>query len=241
MDYSDVEGTKTKKKYPWKTRDSFNVDDIEGANSTWKPQRLAHMKGNHKINSLDVSDITGGEFATSRRTNPLNPEYNIFGEVVVSSPKSRPRPLKQETNAPFFALKTDDIPGANPDHKYFKHLREEDRRQSKNTNSVRDIPGAVPDTLKRGLSTARKTNPLQPNYRNLDGQRVVDSWKRERRAKKKPEPDAVHFQDSTKHRILTLERELAATSAELKSLKATQKREADIQAVKALPDALSGE
>ena len=239
MDYSDVEGTTTKEKYPWKTRDSYNVGDIEGTQSSWKPRRFREMSKGDKINSLDVSDIVGGEFESSRQVNPLDPEYNIYGEQIAASPMSRPRPLKKETNTPFFALKTDDVPGAVPNHKYFKHLREQDRRAPKSDlNSVRDIPGANPDTLKRGLVTARKTNPLQPNYKNLDGQRVLDSWKRE--ARKKEPPDAVHFKDSRKYRIETLERELAATTAELKHLKSSYKspaaKAADVQAVADLPE-----
>lgn len=227
MDYSDVEGTKSAKYYRWKQRDSHNVDDIEGASAKWKPHRLRNMKGTATRDTLDVSDIMREGFVTSRSTNPMMPEYHIHGNHIAATHKSKPKPLPRETNTPFFSLSTNDVPGAKAGFKYFPCVKEENRRQFRQTNRVDDIKGAVPDTLKRGLVSKRTTNPLQPNYKLLDGQ-LERTWKQ------RPQPDVPNFRDSRNRRIQRLESELASTKKELAQLR--KSRQADIEAVKNLPE-----
>lgn len=91
---------------------------------------------------------------TKRHTNPLEPTYNVPGLTNYGSIEGSKRvvknnglPLRQNNS-----LLTGDIEGAKPKINNFVVEKKE------------EVIGSKPETLKRGISTNRKTNPLQPNY-----------------------------------------------------------------------------
>ncbi|CAN0538950.1 unnamed protein product, partial [Ectocarpus sp. 8 AP-2014] len=171
-DVSDIEGTKSRPLYPLEQRHNTLVDDIEGAQSGWKPR---HRRARHEAAPLDhclnVSDITGGGFRTRRATNPLTPTYRVNGMDVADDPvKSRPRALPKAKDGPFYPLTTADIEGATPGWRPLPQVNPplEARRHFRNTNFMGDIPGAQADTVKHSICTERHVNPLNPVYDSLD-------------------------------------------------------------------------
>jgi hypothetical protein len=72
INYDDVEGSKPKKLYMWKTRTGmFDNNDIKGSS----PRKTYVRKT--KYSNIDYADVTHDMFKTSRHVNPLNPEYYI--------------------------------------------------------------------------------------------------------------------------------------------------------------------
>lgn len=174
LDVSDIEGTWSRRLYPTRGRDSYLVDDIEGAQSGWKPRHVRARREAAPLNhSLDVSDITGGGFQSQRTTNPLAPSYRVNGMEIADDPiKSRPRSLPKARDGPFNPLTTEDIEGAQPGWRPMPQMHPplEARRHFRNTNFMGDIPGAQADTVKHSICTSRHVNPLNPVYASLDGE-----------------------------------------------------------------------
>eukprot|EP00903_Cladosiphon_okamuranus_P013663 g12724.t1 len=177
-DVSDIEGTKSKPLYPLVQRHNHLVDDIEGAQSGWKPR---HQRARHESAPLDhclnVSDITGGGFRTRRVTNPLTPSYRVNGMDVADDPvKTRPRGLPKAKDGPFYPLTTADIEGAAPGWRPLPQVNPpiEARRHFRNTNFLGDVPGAQADTVKHSICTERHINPLNPVYASLDGEPLAN-------------------------------------------------------------------
>lgn len=172
-DVSDIVGTKSKPLFPLKQRQNHLVDDIEGAQSGWKPR---HVRARHDAAPLDYSlnvrDITGGGFRTRRATNPLEPSYRVNGMDVADDPvKSKPKALPKARDSPFYPLVTLDIEGAQPGWRPLPQMNPplEARRHFRNTNYMGDIPGAQADTVKHSICTERRVDPLNPVYTSLDG------------------------------------------------------------------------
>lgn len=177
-DVSDIDGTKSKPLFPLKQRQNHLVDDIEGAQSGWKPR---HVRARHDAAPLDytlnVSDITGGGFRTRRATNPLAPSYRVNGMDVADDPvKSKPRALPKARDSPFYPLTTLDIEGAQPGWRPLPQMNPplEARRHFRNTNYMGDIPGAQADTVKHSICTDRRVDPLNPVYTSLDGEPLTN-------------------------------------------------------------------
>lgn len=177
-DVSDIEGTKCRPLYPLAQRQNHLVDDIEGAQSGWKPR---HARARHEAaplaHSLNVSDITGGGFRSQRTTNPLTPSYRVNGMDIADDPvKSRPRGLPKAREGPFYPLTTQDIEGAQPGWRPLPQVNPplEARRHYRNTNYMGDIPGAQADTVKHSICTERHVNPLNPVYASLDGEPLTN-------------------------------------------------------------------
>jgi len=89
-----------------------------------------------------------------RTTNPLDPIYNIpgsqsYGFIEGSKKIDKAAGISQKQNN---SLITEDIEGAKTKYNNFICLKKE------------EIPGAKSQTLKRGVTTNRKTDPLQPKY-----------------------------------------------------------------------------
>lgn len=89
-----------------------------------------------------------------RQTNPLEPKYDLpgqksYGEIDGSKHivKNNGLPLRQSNS-----LVTKDIDGAKPKVNNFVCDKKD------------EIAGSKPESLKRGISSNRKTNPLQPKY-----------------------------------------------------------------------------
>lgn len=178
FDVSDIEGTKSRSLYPLKQRKNHIVDDIEGAQSGWKPRHLrARLDASPLDHTLNVSDITGGGFHTRRATNPLTPAYRVNGMDIADDPvRSRPRALPKARDSPFYPLTTADIEGAQSGWRPVPQMNPplEARRHFRNTNFMGDIPGAQADTVKHSICTDRHVNPLNPVYASLDGEPLVN-------------------------------------------------------------------
>lgn len=105
---------------------------------------------------MNVKDINKGEiWPTSKRTtNPLTPIYDIPGEQgygIIEKSQSVNK-IAKNYNKPDFKLKTEDIDGAKTKYNNFVIEKKD------------EVPGSKPQSLKRGISSNRKTNPLAPNY-----------------------------------------------------------------------------
>eukprot|EP00941_MAST-03F_sp_MAST-3F-sp1_P001627 g1627.t1 len=159
----DIEGSKPKKLCKWKPRDSMNVHDIEGAQTGWRPRHKQINKP--RRNYMDVKDINGGGFKSKRVTCPLDPVHTIYGETFGTDPKSKPRGLPKRRNGPDL-MQTTDIPGASA---AWRKKQKRPLRQIRQINRTDDIRGAQADTNTQGIRTKRCTDPLNPNYKGLDG------------------------------------------------------------------------
>lgn len=178
FDVSDIEGSKPRPLYPFRERRNHIVDDIEGAQSGWRPRHLRARYDSEPLNhTLDVSDITGGGFRSQRETNPLTPSYRVNGMDIAHDPVTfGPRPLPKARNGPFYPLMAADIEGAQPGWRPMPQMNPplQARRHFRNTNFIGDIPGARADSIKHSICTNRQINPLDPVYASLDGQPLGD-------------------------------------------------------------------
>lgn len=113
---------------------------------------------------LDVTDINNkqNKIKGERCTNPLNPVYTVpstdepgpgwtrsYGTIEGSHPHNP----KQNIKCPDFSLMTSDIPGA---VSRIVRAVESSKKEA--------VPGSQTNSMKRGLSSKRTTNPLAPKY-----------------------------------------------------------------------------
>jgi hypothetical protein len=110
-----------------------------------------------------VRDDYPSKYKSTRKTNPLDPEYFIYGERL--SEQFQPRPIRRFITENKL-LQTADINHPPPE---FDTRR---RREYRNTNFVLDIEGAQADTLIQKRN--RGTNPLLPVYASLDAGEVLE-------------------------------------------------------------------
>jgi len=172
MKVEDIAGTHSKPLYPFPQRINHKVDDIEGAQSGWKPRYRNVFMTEERPSSLDVSDIAKEGFKSTRVTDPNRPVHYVNGMTIQDDLRyCMPKRLPPQKNTPFFSLQSNDIEGAVsgwvPPHALRPAI--EDRRHFRNTNFVGDIEGAQSDTVKHTIRTKRNVNPLNPYYRSLDG------------------------------------------------------------------------
>jgi len=163
---SDIEGAKPKKYFRWDTRTMFK-NDIEGSSPRKKYIR------NSNYNFYDYSDVTKDKFQTKRCVNPLDPVYDVkykggeyfsHGHIEGSKPVTYP-PYVYPTP---FNLRTEDIKGCKVGSK-----NRINKFNGVNFNlSVEDITGTRAGSLKKGISTQRITNPVDPIYQ-LPGQKEL--------------------------------------------------------------------
>ncbi len=111
MATGDVTGTSPAPLYRWVPRNLHDVGDIEGAAAGWKPphKRLA---GGARPDGMDVREINGREFRSSRVTDPLDPEHTVNGMTIRGDVKSKPRVAPPPHEGPQYNLLTSDIEGA---------------------------------------------------------------------------------------------------------------------------------
>ena len=166
MDCSDVEGAKPAKRHHSKVRDTFGVADIDGAQPKAMPKRRNPSKRNEKLDPPAKS--------RSPVTNPLNPAYRINGVDIEDGAATRPRKMPSAKNYPYYPLLTTDIPGAHSSTSFVKAktMVSKETERLRNPTNTRDIDGASSDSLQRGLRTKRATDPLQPDYVYLDGDKA---------------------------------------------------------------------
>ena len=181
---SDIEGTKPEIYYKWKTRDGINVHDIQGA----KPRPEKNIT---KADLMDPRDINRGESHTyTRLTNPLMPEYLCRDETgaVVSIGHvqgSLPKKMVNTASIPHNRhLDNRDIEGSTPGTVGLGTVGKRERNYVKKIVDSADIEGAQSGSLKKGITTVRITNPLEPKY----------IWKTE----DTPPPEPANFNDKTK-------------------------------------------
>lgn len=141
----------------------MNTHDIDGARP--KPEQILS-----KPNLNDPSDINkDGHFRTTRRTDPLNPEYQIRdenGDIVTigNIPGTRPNTTRRfHSTTHNRHLSSHDIEGATVGSARPKFVQT-GRKNVRNPNNSDDIPGAKAGTLKKGVKTSRITDPLNPKY-----------------------------------------------------------------------------
>lgn len=173
-------------------RDNINVNDIKGtkprihiksmkreqptnfiADIVDKPKQR-YKERNVYVDSLFTEDINKKIKSKSKRvTNPLNPVYQFkfknqdtieIGDID----HNKPRILHKESNKDQYNLLTMDIGGAQASTFGNKMFKEKNRRNFIDTNNITDINGAKIGTLKKGLQTKRKINPLDPEYKLSD-------------------------------------------------------------------------
>ena len=185
---TDIDGTVPKPLYPLAMRDTYNVHDIEGAQASWRPRHERARREAPPRDGLDVRDIMDEGFTTTRVTDPMNPHYFMNGMETCDDPiRTKPRALPKAIPGPYRSLYTDDILGAKsgwrPPHEM--QPPPEKRRHWRHTNFVGDIGGAQADTVQHTIPTKRRTNPLNPAYRSLDGDILPDPTK----------PDFSHIYD----------------------------------------------
>lgn len=177
LDTADIDGTRSKPLYRFPQRENFDVTDIEGTTTGWKPRHKRVLKEGAPRDVMQVADINlQGVVKNVRCTDPLRPVHFINGMVVADDLKhTMPRKLPPARDGPFYSLTTADIegawPGWKPPHAMQPPL--EKRRHFRNTNFVADIVGAQADTVAHCIRTKRETNPLDPAYVDLDGKTMV--------------------------------------------------------------------
>ena len=173
INVQDIDGAWPKPHRHFEPRDSITTTDIEGAQAGWKPRHKRRSNGQAALrNTLSVNDIVQEGFRTTRIVDPLDPSHRIHGRVHEDGPKQKPKappnPCGQD-----FSLHTEDIAGAYPGWKAPHHIdgsfAKTGRKHYRKINATRDIPGAGADSKHNYIVTKRVTNPLDPEYRGLDG------------------------------------------------------------------------
>ena len=161
---ADIDGAKAKVKVHYETRDILRVEDIEGAK-----YKGAYLRKT-KFDTFNYDDVTKCMFKTTRQTNPLQPTYKTrddqgnvieIGEISGSSPKKLP--FRKTPHDGIY--QTRDIVGAAPGSKGLGAFHSLTRKDFIDPNDIKDIEGARPNTVQRGVRTVRVTDPLNPSYK----------------------------------------------------------------------------
>ena len=164
INIDDIEGCRPSVYSKWQTRNSTDIKDIFGA--TAKPKR--NLNKPDLMNPRDINTIE--VFESKRVTNPLMPEYlcrNEDNQVVLIGDVegSRPRRMVNLKQVPHSRhLSTGDIEGATAGTKGNGPIGTKLRNYLRGPNETTDIEGAQAGTFKKGISTVRATNPLDPSY-----------------------------------------------------------------------------
>ena len=163
INIDDIEGCKPSVYSKWQTRNS-DISDIPGAKA--QTRRLLNkpdLNNPRDINTIEV-------FESKRVTNPLMPEYLCrdennqlvtVGNVLGSQPR---RTVNLSTSPHNRHLSTSDIEGASAGTKGNGPIGTKLRNYMRNSTDTNDINGAQAGTFKKGISTVRATNPLDPSY-----------------------------------------------------------------------------
>ena len=174
-------------------------DPIPYATPNYERKYVSPVPANGLTNTLDVSDINRGDRRVPRvrETNPLNPEYVVpvsnctswhyqFSQDVKPPepakpdilgviPGSAPRKLTWNRDAPSRILDSRDIEGTQSQRivagQPFNLRMSAAEKPIHDFHQTRDVPGAAHGSLRRGLSTERHTDPLDPRYKLIGGSR----------------------------------------------------------------------
>ena len=159
----DIEGSKPEKVLKWSQRDNMGVRDIEGA----YPRQVKVMQ---KPDSMNVQDINEPAIKKPRMTNPLEPNYMVpdeHGSLIVigyiEGSRNKPQ-IKSELPGHRRNLDNDDIEASKANTLGHPVLRAKVRNYSKDPMDSSDIKGSSAGSHRKGLTTTRITNPLEPIY-----------------------------------------------------------------------------
>ena len=170
LDVSDIDGATPKVPKKYAPRETM-PNDIEGAQACWRPRHRRARLEAPPADIMDVSDVIASRKplqVTTRRTNPIAPEYTIYGSTINDDPKyTKPKPLPEQIHNGHL-LATADINTAS------RHWQPHMRREFRNLTSTQDIEGAQADTVIHSIVTKRETNPLQPTYQGLDKRTLLE-------------------------------------------------------------------
>ena len=161
MSVSDIKGTKpfNSKKF---LRNTLDKSDIKEA-----CVKMPYLR-NTKYDNMNYNDVTKAKEFSKRNINPLDPIYYL-NEMDDNNNKKTIGPIEGNKSVVFskyrysnpYNLRNDDILGAKADTKNKIKIF----RGSNSCYNISDIKGAQHDTLLKGISTKRKTNPLMPIYK----------------------------------------------------------------------------
>ncbi|MCQ2818256.1 MAG: hypothetical protein MJ252_13395 [archaeon] len=165
IDIKDIRGARPNPYLKYKQRETFPLDNgIE--KSRPKPTYVRKTP----YSNIDYSDITKDIFKSKRHTSPLDPIYEMKyknGEHYIHGmiEGSKPQTIYPYTHPEPYGLKVNDISGAQAGTK-----NKINKFNGNNFNLLtKDIKGALPGSLKKGIVTDRNTNPLVPQYQYLGG------------------------------------------------------------------------
>jgi len=174
LNSSDIEGAKSKSLTKYDVRPINKTDDIDGAQTSWRPRHARVRLESAPKDIMEVTDISKRTHRfvdhTSRDTDPVDPVYVVNGmELRQDTRYTKPRKNPQYVSENHL-LMTSDIEGAQPGWVPPAMVNPplEKRREFRNTNFIGDIDGAKADTIKHSIWTKRTTNPLSPQYQGLD-------------------------------------------------------------------------
>ncbi len=181
IDVKDIEGAQPTKKISLEIkRDPLKKDDIQGTS----PRRRYNIRNKGNYEYIDYRDVYKEQYIRdikepsdkSKIRNPLDPMYYlgfINGDKETHGPieKNKPCVYSKFYYDPSFALRTDDILGTNPGSKNYIN-----KFTGMNyIYNTKDIPGAQTSTLKKGIVTQRRVNPLRPKYNYLGAEEIKQS------------------------------------------------------------------
>ena len=162
----DIEGSKPKKAKHFETRHNIlEVGDIEGS----KPRNRTYHRTS-QFDAINYRDVTHADFKTKRSTSPLNPSYVVRNdqgniEEIGAIEGNKPLGIPERKRGPVStSLITNDIEGAQTSTKGLGVFAHHQRKDYTNTNKIDDIAGSTVGSLKKGPTTNRISNPLNPDY-----------------------------------------------------------------------------
>lgn len=98
LDWSDLPGSTTTHRYLKTGRDNITVADIHGATVGTTPRSVMKYLASSRFGDtkMDVSDINGSKFISTRCTNPLSPRYTMrvqssLGHTSTQNTNAAPR------------------------------------------------------------------------------------------------------------------------------------------------------
>ena len=190
IEVKDIEGAQPTKKISLGVkRDPLKKDDIK---DSWPKKPYIRKPGDYEY--IDYRDVYKDEYMKtikepsdkSKIRNPLDPIYYlgfINGDKETHGPieGNKPSVFSKYHYQPPFNLRNDDILGSNPGSKNYMN-------KFNGMNYIytsQDIIGAQPSTLRRGIETKRRVNPLRPKYNYLGAEEIkqnIDRYKDLRRS-----------------------------------------------------------
>jgi len=187
MNIHDIDGTQSnmfRRTGNRATRDPLLTDDIDGARADYNG--FKSVRGRFEV-ALNTSKNFMDEIApvglthahykpltfesslkfaerTTRRSNPVQPVYEVNGIIIQDNDTTKPKKAKHFIEQGTFSLTTQDIVGATSANSPKKR----ERTGVRDIMITSDVPGAQADTVVHSIVSDRDTCPLFPVYQSLD-------------------------------------------------------------------------